>query len=147
MVKIALRNLLGALDDAFHPKTFIQYWFPALAWAALIFLLSSIPQLPTGLPHFWDALFKKTGHIFEYFVLTFLVWRIFYFGYRFSSTDSMALAAVFSTLYAATDEIHQLFVRGRHGRLTDFLIDILGIALFGLFLRYFYNNKKKRAHS
>lgn len=44
-----------------------------------------------------------------------------------------ASAWAFATIYAATDEIHQLFVSGRTGKPTDVLIDSAGV-LFGIFI-------------
>ncbi|MBQ2251230.1 MAG: VanZ family protein, partial [Lachnospiraceae bacterium] len=41
----------------------------------------------------------------------------------------LRLAFVMTALYAATDEIHQLFVPGRAGRVTDVLIDCIGVAV------------------
>lgn len=41
-----------------------------------------------------------------------------------------AIAAwALSTLYAATDEVHQLFIAGRAGMLTDVLLDSFGVAV------------------
>lgn len=42
-------------------------------------------------------------------------------------------AAVFSMLYAVTDEVHQLFVAGRGGRVSDVFIDTSG-AVTGILL-------------
>lgn len=44
-----------------------------------------------------------------------------------------AAAWSFATLYAVTDEIHQIFVPGRTGKPTDVLIDSAGI-LFGILI-------------
>jgi VanZ family protein len=43
---------------------------------------------------------------------------------------------LFGTLYAATDEIHQLFVPGRYGKFHDVLIDSAGVAV-GILICYF----------
>ena len=43
------------------------------------------------------------------------------------------IALPFSVLYAASDEVHQLFVDGRAGSAVDVLIDSGG-ALFGILL-------------
>lgn len=44
-----------------------------------------------------------------------------------------------AAVYAATDEIHQLFVAGRSGRFSDVLIDssgaLLGVLIFALIVR------------
>ena len=46
------------------------------------------------------------------------------------------LSILFSFLYAATDEFHQLFVPGRSGEFKDVMIDTVGAAT-GAFLFYF----------
>ncbi len=52
------------------------------------------------------------------------------------------LPFMIGTLYAASDEIHQLYVPGRSGELRDVLVDSLGIVLGVLLVSIW---KKKRA--
>jgi VanZ family protein len=62
----------------------------------------------------------------EYAVLTALWWRALRgFGVRFP----LAVAIAISVGYAATDEFHQTFVRGRRGTPVDVLIDSVGMAI------------------
>jgi VanZ family protein len=89
-----------------------------VVWAAVIFALSSIPSLGTGLGG-WDLVLRKLAHIAEYAVLAFLLRRVL-------STPWAFAAAV---AYAISDELHQTFVRGREGRPRDVLIDAIGIVL------------------
>jgi VanZ family protein len=93
-------------------------WLPIVVWAAVIFALSSIPSLGTGLGT-WDLLLRKLAHITEYAVLAFLLRR--------AVATPVAFAA--AVLYAVSDEFHQTFVRGREGRPRDVLIDAVGIVL------------------
>jgi VanZ family protein len=90
-----------------------------LAWAALIFVLSSVPGLGTGLGT-WDLVLRKLGHLAEYAVLGALLLR---------ATDRTALAVALGSLYAATDEVHQAFVDGRHGSPLDWALDTVGVAV------------------
>lgn len=74
---------------------------------------------------------RKTAHFTEYAILGIL----FYFFYRQTLPQKnglqlFVLAILSSSLYACTDEIHQLFVPGRSGQFTDILVDTLG-ASFG----------------
>jgi VanZ family protein len=96
----------------------LRLWLPVVAWAALIFALSSVPDLGTGLGG-WDTLLRKLAHATEYAVLGALLLR---------ATRSVALAFALGTLYAVSDEIHQTFVTGRHGSPVDVAIDVLGVA-------------------
>jgi VanZ family protein len=96
----------------------LTVWLPVLAWAAVIFVLSSIPSLSTGLGT-WDTVLRKAAHITEYAVFGALLYRAF-------GRETAALAA--GIAYAATDEIHQHFVSGRIGSVVDVAIDALGVA-------------------
>jgi VanZ family protein len=98
---------------------FITIWLPVIVWAAVIFTFSSIPSLSTGLG-LWDTILRKGAHVTEYAVLGALL-------YRALGREPLALAA--GVAYAATDELHQHFVRGRHASPVDVAIDGAGVAL------------------
>ena len=95
-----------------------RLWLPVLAWAALIFALSSIPDLGTGLGG-WDLTLRKLAHAAEYAVLGALLMR---------ATGRGGLALTVGTLYAVSDELHQMLVPGRMGSPVDVAIDALGVA-------------------
>jgi len=99
----------------------LTHWLPVLLWAALIFALSSIPHLGTGLGT-WDLILRKCAHTAEYAVLAFLLAR---------AVGREAPALALGILYAASDEFHQAFVRGRHASPIDVAIDTVGL-LIGL---------------
>ncbi|MBA3787736.1 MAG: hypothetical protein H0X21_03465, partial [Actinobacteria bacterium] len=42
----------------------IARWLPVVLWAAVIFALSSVPDLGTGLGN-WDLLLRKLAHVVE----------------------------------------------------------------------------------
>jgi VanZ family protein len=85
----------------------------------MIFVFSSIPDLGTGLGG-WDLVLRKLAHTAEYAVLGALLVR---------ATDRAWLAFGLGVLYAASDEIHQTFVTGRHGTPVDVAIDAVGVAI------------------
>ena len=93
-------------------------WLVVVVWAALIFALSSIPSLGTGLG-VWDLVLRKLAHATEYAVLGFLLARV------------VALVPAFAlgVLYAITDELHQMLVSGRQGAPRDVLIDAFGVGI------------------
>jgi VanZ family protein len=98
-------------------------WLPVLVWAGVIFAFSSIPALNSGLGG-WDYVLRKGAHMTEYAILAVLLVR---------ATGSYAWAFGFTVAYAASDEVHQIFVRGRHGSPLDVGIDAVG-ALLGITL-------------
>jgi VanZ like family len=93
-------------------------WLPIVAWAAVIFAISSIPSLGTGLA-VWDLVLRKLAHVTEYAVLGFLLARVV----------AVAPALLIGVLYAMSDELHQTFVAGREGAPRDVAIDALGLAV------------------
>src|SRR6059036_2608803 len=94
-------------------------WLPVVAWAAVIFAFSSIPSLSSGLG-VWDTVLRKCAHITEYAVLGALLYR---------ALGREALALAIGIAYAATDELHQHFVHGRHASPIDVAIDAVGLSL------------------
>ena len=94
-------------------------WLPVLIWAAVIFTLSSIPSLSTGLGG-WDTLLRKGAHLTEYAILGGLLLR---------ALGREVPAVVAGALYAVSDEVHQHFVRGRHAAPLDVLLDTAGVVL------------------
>jgi VanZ family protein len=87
-------------------------------WAGLIFALSSVPSLSSGLGA-WDVVLRKAAHVAEYAVLGALLVRAL-----------PELAALWAGIaYAIVDEAHQHFVPGRHGALLDVAIDATGVLL------------------
>ena len=97
----------------------LTVWLPVVAWATVIFALSSIPSLSTGLGT-WDTILRKGAHVTEYAVLGGLL-------YRALGREALALAT--GIVYAATDELHHYFVRGRHASPVDVAIDAVGVAV------------------
>lgn len=109
-------------------RLFLRYWLPVFAWAGLIFALSSIPSLESGLPKSGDLVLRKLGHLIEYAVLALLLLRAFG-AHGLSPRSRSTAAALISLLYAVLDEYHQSFVPGREGSPRDVLLDALGIGL------------------
>jgi VanZ family protein len=105
----------------------LRLWLPVVAWAALIFALSSIPDLGTGLGT-WDLVLRKLAHAAEFAVLGALLLR--------ALRDELA-ALPAGIAYAISDEVHQHFVPGRVGSPLDVVIDAVGVAVgVALWRRY-----------
>ena len=99
-------------------------WLPVAVWAAVIFTLSSIASLDSGLGT-WDIVLRKLAHLAEYAVLGALL-------YRALRREPAAIAL--GSLYAVTDEVHQAFVSGRQGSPLDWLLDTIGVVAGALLL-------------
>lgn len=122
-------------------------WLWPVLWMILIFALSHQPGgtssgLSSGLAYRLfevvssilpvefetiHTLLRKNAHFFAYFILGILLVRALRkSGAAYVRAMFWALAG--SALYAATDEVHQLFIPGRSGELRDVLIDTAGAA-------------------
>lgn len=75
---------------------------------------------------------RKAAHMTEYAVMGILAFA-FLAGYMQKKKKTYFAALLIVAFYAASDEIHQLFVPGRSGQFSDVCIDTLG-ALLGLFV-------------
>ena len=105
---------------------FLVYQAPAILYAAVIFFMSSLPgsEMPDMPFRFGD----KLVHALEFGLFGMLLFRAFRFPHSHPNPFRMTL--LFGILFAASDEIHQLFVPGRFCEVVDFLADSTGLALF-----------------
>lgn len=86
---------------------------------------------------------RKIAHMTEYGILAIFL-LLWVRDYVTSDRMRYGLPMLISGVYAASDEIHQLFVPGRSGKVTDVLIDSAGAAL-ALLLCYFIRRIKERS--
>lgn len=116
-------------------KLWIKAFVPAIAWASLIFLLSSQPTLPGFESGAFDFILKKFAHVFVYAVLYLLIAR----GVEMIAPSKkkeplrIFLPLLIVLIYAISDEFHQSLVPGRYPTWRDIGYDILGASL--MFLR------------
>ena len=68
-----------------------------------------------------EFIIRKTAHFTEYAVMGFL-WYLYFANRKYNILISIGA----TSLYACTDEFHQLFVEGRSGQIRDILIDTCG---------------------
>ena len=109
----------------------------------VIFILSAQLSLPHAPDTLLDFVLKKTAHMIEYGILAFLLWRALSRGQGTFSRSALAAAFVITVLYAASDEYHQTFVPGRHGKLIDVGFDAAG-ALVSLLVAGSFRKKGRR---
>jgi VanZ family protein len=105
-------------------RSVLLAWLPVLAWAGLIFAFSAQSDLRFVPDKGLDFIVRKTGHMGVFGIMALLVWR------ALASTTRLcrpwAWGCVLAGLYAATDELHQGFVAGRHPSPVDVAIDAVG---------------------
>ncbi len=125
----------------------IKYFLPSICLMILIFSFSQ--QTGTESSHFsteimiWiqnhlhipitEFIIRKVAHMTEYALLALSL----YYGFSHiqHSQYHVSFFTIFITfLYACTDELHQLFISGRAGQLTDVMIDTCGGILAVVFI-------------
>lgn len=140
-------------------------WILVILWMALIFFLSHQPaiessELSSGITkRVYDIIkmiapdirldleslnhiIRKLAHFGVYMILGFLLAN----GLRYnkkSRINAILLALLICILYAISDEIHQIFIPGRSGQVSDVLIDSLG-GLVGIVLLDLLRRRKRR---
>lgn len=75
-----------------------------------------------------NDLLRDYAHSACYFILAFLAINLLYL-LKLKKAISVFLTVIFCSLYALSDEIHQLFVPGRAFQISDIVNDVLGAVL------------------
>jgi VanZ family protein len=95
----------------------VRLWAPVFVWMGIIFYFSTRTRIiisPQGTINF---IFFKSLHVIEYAILYILTFR---------ATKNPITSFLIVILYGISDEIHQLFVVTREGRVRDVIIDTAG---------------------
>lgn len=96
-----------------------------------------------------EAIIRKTAHFTEYAILGFFAYLVVQL-YISNRIKALFLAWGCSTLYAASDELHQLFVKGRSCQFRDVCIDSAGacagaiVSIFIIFMIFLLKNKRHK---
>jgi VanZ family protein len=102
----------------------LRLWLPVVVYAVAIFFVSSMSTAP--LP---PGVSDKSGHGAAYAGFGLVVLRALAGASVTGVTVAASVAAVaIATAYGASDELHQLFVRGRTADLHDLAADASGAA-------------------
>ncbi len=115
-------------------------WLFPIIWAGIIFAGSSIHGGAIPAP---VSVASQVLHACEYAVLAYLIARAFSQTKKEPKRSFSAiiiLAFSISVLYGATDELHQLYVPGRHPDSMDVLVDALGSGM-GIFVWYWLKRR------
>jgi len=112
-------------------RRFAQFHLPVYLWIALIFSVSSIPDLSLPAPQLVGI--DKVAHLIEYAILSFLLIRTF----KTSSSSILRrryflVTGILGIFLGLLDEWHQLYIPGRYFEFSDLAFDLGGIILAGL---------------
>lgn len=114
----------------------LRDFMPLLLLMMLIFWLSNQSILLDIENDAGEKTFYKSAHIVAYAFLAWFWWRALS-PQRAAIWPLLWLAFGLTVLYGISDEIHQLFVSGRHGRFVDVLFDASGALAMVLLLHRF----------
>ncbi len=118
-------------------------WGPVLGLMLMMFIFSAQPKTPPPagaeaevyfsgpvpiFPGGWDFVIKKSTHIAEYGVLTWLMRRALVIR-GMDHRDALLLAILGAISYGFLDELHQSVIPGRSSSLRDVGFDTLGALL------------------
>jgi len=115
------------MSTFYRSRLFQKFWqIAAIGYLMAIFVLSSIPGLtPPPLGFAWQ---DKFYHFLEYAILSVILFTAFRSTARkMWRKNAHWLTVLVALFYAATDEIHQTFVRNRNGDFWDWVADGVGI--------------------
>jgi len=120
-------------------KRFLIYWLPALVYCLIIFIQSSFPATE-HIPEFDFS--DKLLHAAVYAGLGMLLYRALNAMHKRPSIASLVVLSIFmTTLYGASDEVHQYFVPSRHAEFLDFAADAVGGIIGVMVAVVFFKNK------
>lgn len=120
-------------------KRYFFYIIPAIIYACIIFILSSIPRDREEVYFVYNI--DKLLHAVEYYIFGYLFMRVFVT----SPAETLSRYAVLFTigigiLYGISDEWHQSFVRGRCASVMDLMFDSVGVVGAALTFKLLKNN-------
>lgn len=122
----------------------LKFWFPVIAYSAIIFCVSSLPNLKTP---FEGINFDKVAHLLEYMPFGFLTHRALLHSLDdISRSKLVGLTIGLAFVYALSDEYHQSFVMGRSSSIFDALADTIG-AFLGSYVYLSVKNKQPKKTS
>lgn len=103
----------------------LKNWIPSIIMMLVIFLVSSI----SGATIQKTVLDNNTVQINSHFMLYFLLCIAYY-----KAVKDIPTAIIYTTIYAFTDEYHQMYTLLRSPSFFDIKVDVVGALIAGLLL-------------
>ncbi len=90
-----------------------------------------------------SVIVRKLAHFTIYFIGGILIFNLIN-TFSIKTRYVIILTIIFGMLYAISDEMHQLFIEARAGKVTDVLIDTTGVLLATLIRYMICKNKEEK---
>src|SRR5262245_32426095 len=100
------------------------FWLPAMGWAGLIFVASSVPG--ESLPKLPEHVTDKIAHFAVYLTLGVFTTLGLRRGWGWAHRKAIAATIAATIVYGLSDEFHQSFVPHRTPDWRDLLADAIG---------------------
>jgi VanZ family protein len=106
-------------------RKFVKWWLPVLIWVGVIFIGSSIGNVPRVGGKTSDAVVHRVAHLIEFAVLGALMLRAVSQGKRITKRE-LIITLIIVAVYGASDEFHQRFTPGRSSEGIAVVFDVAG---------------------
>ena len=127
-------------EDKLLPKSKIPYTWLALAYAVLILIFSSIPDLSP--PQLGFEYQDKFYHFIEYSIFSVLLFFALLNSQRdFLRKNVLLISLLIGASFGILDELHQKFIPGRQADILDFTADFVGVALIQICFWIYHRRK------
>lgn len=97
--------------------------------SALVFLVSNNRNICLNDKYCLDKILHLIAFCIYGLSLQTSIFAIFYKTQNVRKNIIMLLVLIIGVLFAASDEVHQIFVPNREGSIADLIIDVAGIAI------------------
>lgn len=116
-------------------RKFVTNWLPVLVWCAVIFYLSTVPQIS---PPININYIDLVGHALFYALFSFLVARGFNLKFRPNKFALSVVVVALVSVYGALMEWYQSYLPTRTAESADEIANFAG-ACFGIVVYGLYN--------
>ena len=103
----------------------LHYWDQLVIKVLYMLNLEELYPLLFSTYSNWNVIIRKWAHFGIYMSLGIASMGVFTYAFNFYKAFIITLYV--GAFFAFTDEVHQLFVDGRSGQISDFGIDVLGL--------------------
>ena len=103
----------------------LQYWDQLVIKVLYMLNLEELYPLLFSTYSNWNVIIRKWAHFGIYMSLGIASMGVFTYAFNFYKAFIITLYV--GAFFSFTDEVHQLFVDGRSGQISDFGIDVLGL--------------------
>jgi VanZ family protein len=123
-------------------QRFVKWWLPVIVWLIVIFVGSSIGNVPRVGGKTSDTIVHRAAHVLEFAVLGVLLLRALSKDKPITKRE-IIITLIMIVIYGASDEFHQRHTPGRSSEGLSVLFDVAG-GLIGVWVYQWSTNRRRR---